>query len=599
MPPATTYLSRLESSNRNRDAAHARWSMLGNVRLIVAVCAIIAGWLAWNERSIAWVVMVGIATSAFVILAFVQHGIRKQRDAESSLGAVNQRALDRLHLNWDALPRPSDSGVDGTHPYANDLNIVGWGSVAQRIGSPATAPGWEALYNALLRDSDPGQIPERQVAIAELGRKLALRQDVERAALLDDGIPDAKLLLDWSKETATKVSRGPLQFIAVLGRALVLLAIVLTTLGVVPWIVILLPVALNSLVFFLTGGSAAGHVQKVVSAREAVASSHMVTSLIATDKPVSPLLRMIEKDLGGASSALASLSLSINLAVPAGSMLYFPLQMTTLWDLHVSRRLNTWRNQHGPMVAGWLQSMGEWEALSALSILAHDHPGWGFPSVDSAHEGLVAEQLAHPLLTTTIAVANDVSLSPQGTFLFVTGSNMSGKSTLLRAIGVNAVLAQAGAPVCATSMRQPPLQISTCMRVEDSLAHGVSFFMAELQRLKSVVDRVNGSGNRMALYLLDEILQGTNTAERQIASRRVLAQLVNQNAIGGVSSHDLELIEDTALEAHALPVHFAEQFQRIDGQPTMSFDYTLREGVATSSNAIRLMEILGFEMIQT
>ena len=229
-------------------------------------------------------------------------------------------------------------------------------------------------------------------------------------------------------------------------------------------------------------------------------------------------------------------------------------------------------------------------------MLAHDHSDWALPLINPTADGLHATGLAHPLIVPGVAVANDVSISPRGTFLFVTGSNMSGKSTLLRAIGVNVVLAQAGAPVAATALTMPPLQVSCCMRVEDSLAQGVSFFMAELRRLKAVVDRAQSPDGRTPLYLLDEILQGTNTAERQIASRYVLQQLTSLPTLGAVSSHDLELIDDTALEQVAIAVHFAEQFAGEHGEAEMTFDYRLRPGLATSSNAIRLMEMIGFRL---
>jgi DNA mismatch repair ATPase MutS len=267
-----------------------------------------------------------------------------------------------------------------------------------------------------------------------------------------------------------------------------------------------------------------------------------------------------------------------------------------MWDVHVLELLEAWQARSGDKVRGWLRAAGEWEALAALSVLRHDQPAWAFPVVDEKATSLSAKALAHPLLPVDEAVPNDVEVGPVGHFLFVTGSNMSGKSTLLRAIGANAVLAQAGAPVAASSMTMPPLRISSLMRVEDSLERGVSFFMAELQRLKAVVDSVRADSPRMALYLLDEILQGTNTGERQIASRQVLRALSEAHAIGAISSHDLELIQGTELERAAVPVHFAEVFTQDGETPRMTFDYQLRPGLATSSNALALMQMLGFDL---
>ncbi|MGH7717825.1 MAG: MutS-related protein, partial [Gemmatimonadaceae bacterium] len=202
-----------------------------------------------------------------------------------------------------------------------------------------------------------------------------------------------------------------------------------------------------------------------------------------------------------------------------------------------------------------------------------------------------------PLIARDTRVANDVTVGPPGTFLLVTGSNMSGKSTLLRAIGVNAVLAQAGAPVCAATFRLPPVAIHTSMRVQDSLERGVSHFMAELERLKEIVSaaRAAGTGERTVLYLLDEILQGTNTAERQIAARRVIDYLLSTGAIGAVTTHDLTLTDTPGLSRASHAVHFTETVREDDGRPVMTFDYVLRPGIATSVNALRLMRIIGLE----
>jgi DNA mismatch repair ATPase MutS len=189
-----------------------------------------------------------------------------------------------------------------------------------------------------------------------------------------------------------------------------------------------------------------------------------------------------------------------------------------------------------------------------------------------------------------------VRLGPPGTFLLVTGSNMSGKSTLLRAVGLNAVLAQAGAPVCATRLRMPPLDVHTSIRVQDSLARGVSYFMAELERLKQIVDaahRVRDDGSGTLLFLLDEILHGTNTAERRIAATRVIRHLIDTGAIGAATTHDLELADAPALASAARLVHFSETFEDVAGASTLHFDYRLRAGLATSTNALALMRIVG------
>jgi DNA mismatch repair ATPase MutS len=234
-----------------------------------------------------------------------------------------------------------------------------------------------------------------------------------------------------------------------------------------------------------------------------------------------------------------------------------------------------------------------------VATLAHDQPDWAFPTFhDDPKQPLRAAALGHPLLRPASCVRNDVSVGPPGTFLFVTGSNMSGKSTLLRAIGANAVLAAAGAPVCASELALPPVLVRTSMRIEDSLSEGISLFMAELLRIKAVVEAASsaqGSG-RTVLYLLDEILHGTNTAERRIAARGVLRHLLATGAVGAVSSHDLTLADSDDLRAAARSVHFREDVHEgsgADSDAVLTFDYHLREGVATTRNALKLLGAVG------
>jgi DNA mismatch repair ATPase MutS len=258
--------------------------------------------------------------------------------------------------------------------------------------------------------------------------------------------------------------------------------------------------------------------------------------------------------------------------------------------------MERWKEKYGGSLRGWMEALGRVDALSALAGLAHCHPDWTFPEVGrSGPKILTAEALGHPLLEPETAVRNDVEVGPPGSLLLVTGSNMSGKSTLLRAIGANVVLAGAGGPVCAKSMCLPTVDLRTSMRIRDSLEGGISYFMAELQRLKSVAEAAGVGQDVPVLYLLDEILQGTNTAERQIAARRILRHLLDEGAIGAVTTHDLTLADAPDLRERAVFVHFRESLEEREGGPPITFDYRLRPGTATSTNALRLMEIMGFK----
>jgi DNA mismatch repair ATPase MutS len=273
------------------------------------------------------------------------------------------------------------------------------------------------------------------------------------------------------------------------------------------------------------------------------------------------------------------------------AILHIVVQALTLWDLHLVFALERWRARSGRQVRAWLDALGSVDALAVLSVVRADEPHWALASLDVSLSELSATALGHPLMPDAGRVPNDVRVGPPGTLLFVTGSNMSGKSTLLRAIGMNIVLANAGAPVCATSFRLPVVLLHTSIRVEDSLELGVSYFMAALARLKLIVDAAERSSDgRLLFYLLDEILQGTNSVERAIAVRAVARHLLAAGAIGAMTSHDLTLADEEPIKSAATLVHFTEQVHP-DG--TMTFDYRLRPGLATSRNAIRLMQLIG------
>jgi DNA mismatch repair ATPase MutS len=264
-----------------------------------------------------------------------------------------------------------------------------------------------------------------------------------------------------------------------------------------------------------------------------------------------------------------------------------------LWDIHWVVALERWRIRAGKHVRPWLEAVGDTEALASLAGFAFDEPGYTFPEID--HEPrFESTALGHPLIATGKRVSNDVALKGPGTALVITGSNMSGKSTLLRAIGVNAVLALAGAPVCARRLVLGPVRVAASMRVRDSLSEGVSRFYAEVRKLKAVLERARASRVPAALFLLDEVLHGTNSRERIIGARAILRELVRCGALGAISTHDLALGEiEPDLAGDAVNVHFEEQ---VAGD-TMTFDYVLRPGVVKSSNALRIMQMVGIDVV--
>ncbi len=599
-----TYHERRERFGTERDELTRRWNRVANLRLLAFLLgAAVLAWGVWADSS------AGVAAGVVLLGGFgalaVYHGrLGRRRRRAATLWQINDEAAKRVERDWAALPVRHETRAPADHPFAADLDLFGRASLAHLLDTPATPMGEAALAAWLLAPADPAAVRERQAAVAELAPRLDLRQELElRGRLAAADRLDPEPFLAWAEGAPWLARRSLLRAWSWIGPGLLLALGAAQLLGAVdrPYWALLLVV--NLLIGQVGGRAIYGVLAGVASRHRALLGDAAQLDLLASADLDAPLLRRLRERLtaGGepAPALLRRLSRLAGLPIPPSSPLSLPLQALTLWDVHVMAALERWQATAGPRARDWLATLGEAEALAALAAPTHDNPGWVFPDLDPAAPALEAEGLGHPLLRQEIRVVNDVVIGPPGTFLLVTGSNMSGKSTLLRAIGVNAVLAGAGGPVCAGAFRLPPVALWTSVRVQDSLERGVSYFMAELQRLKLVVDaadRQAAGGGPPVLYLLDEILQGTNTAERQIAARRIIGHLVERGALGAVSTHDLALADAPELAAAARAVHFTDTIGDGSGGPTMSFDYRLRPGVATTTNALRLMALVGLDL---
>lgn len=602
--PRLPYESRLADAQVSYEAIDTRWNRVANLRLIAFIVAAIAGaWGLWG-RAPQGFLLGGLLLAIFIMLAVYHAQLGKERARWGVLRAMQEEAIARIDRRWRDLPDPWVPPVAPDHPYAGDLDIIGRASLFQVLNTTATLMGRDCLARWLLTASDIAVARSRQGAVAGLAPRLELRQELElRGRLAGDDEANPAPFLAWAESREAMISRGWLRWYAWLGPIALILLALASNLGLTPYPLWAIPLLANLFVGGMAGRRAYAAIADVVTNHRAIAAYAGQLDLLAAADFRDPHLVALQQRLGEGEHAapvmLRRLGRLAGMVIPPSSMLYLPIQAVTLWDVHVLAALERWRGQGGQQARQWLASLGEAEALAALAGLCHDQPDWIFPRLEPDGDTLTAVQIGHPLLRDEARVCNDVTLGPPGTFLLVTGSNMSGKSTLLRSIGVNAVLAQAGAPVCADAFTLPPVSLWTSVRVQDSLERGVSFFLAELQRLKLIVDaatRANETDSPPVLYLLDEILQGTNTAERSVAARRIIAYLVEQGAIGAVSTHDLALADDPRLAVSAETVHFTDTVGEGPDAPPMSFDYRLRPGVATTTNALRLMKLIGLDL---
>lgn len=616
--PAARYADRARRFDREAAQRAGMVRLLERLRLGVFVATGVGAWLLISQgrNGAAWL-LVAAAVAAFAILVARHRAARRRLRRVELMADFNREGIARVERRWSGLPRSFSAAVPRNHDYADDLDLHGHASLLHLTGVCGTAPGRSTLWAWLLAPADPETIALRQEAVREMAGAFDFRDRIAAEARLmnGDSMEAVEGFLRWCESPGRLSGRTWLRAAAVLLPAVNLAAIILHSLGMVPTAVVAWPLLVSAVVMAPAWKAVNRACSEADDGESGVRHYGSLLGLLA-DAPLdshyaADLRRRLGAGARPAHREIATLRRLLDMAEVRRSLLFhIPLALVLLWDVHVLAALERWRKRSGARVRAWLEVVGEAEALAALAASAADHPDWTMPTLDAEATTLRGRALGHPLLAPELCVRNDVEVGPAGSFLLVTGSNMSGKSTLVKAVGLNAVLGQAGGPVCAEALRIPPLRVVTSMHVADSLADGVSFFMAGLRRLRQVVDAAETAGAAPGpdagegasadgaapggpgvLYLLDEILQGTNSAERRIAARTVLRRLLRSGAIGAVTTHDLSLADAEDLNARAVPVHLTESVG--DGSEGLTFDYRLRTGIATSTNALRLLELAG------
>ncbi len=614
-PLSALYVNRRDLF-RAEERGFARRSFRFSIARLIAAFALAACLFAIVAKaSEPWTLRLPIGGAVAALLVFLgllgaHEKVIREEKRRAELGKIQEEALARLARDWDALPLPKLPASDS--PLARDLGLFGRASLGQLLGTARTPPGRQTLVSWLSAPAAVREVRARQDAVRELACELPLRQELEaEARTMTEANPDIEPFLRWAEGEPWLLKRPLLLNLARVSALVTIVALGFVIWGPLPFSLwSILPFANFAFSFAVAKPFHTAFDRVAARERDFVSYAALFRRLEKLRFKAEKLVVLIEATTAGGVSAYGQIDrLRRHLAladVRLSAPTHFVLQSLFLWDFHALERLERWQMSAGRRARGWLAALGEIETLAALGTLAHDQPEWTFPELlapevlstkapQAELQTLRAVGLGHPLLADSERVGNDVEVGPPGTFLLVTGSNMSGKSTLLRSIGVNVVLAQAGGPVAAKSLSLPPVMLGTSILVEDSLASGVSFFLAELKRIRSIVDQAEAARRegRTLLYLLDEILRGTNSAERQIAVREILLRLLGAGAIGAISTHDLALAELPELSSVAHTVHFRESFEERQGAAAMTFDYHLRLGVAPTTNALKLLAMVG------
>lgn len=538
----------------------------------------------------------GAVFLVFLIVRAFQARVILRREQAEVRREIHDRQVKRMTGQLAALPPPGAALPPG-HPYAGDLDVSGDASLLARIDTTHTTLGARSLASWLAAPAPLEVVAARQDAVRELAAATELRQELE-AAVLETGRErlDARPFVEMMDKKGILEERPWLAFVAPLLPLVTIGVWAAGTFGPLSGWAWLLPLAVQILVVRATEPrsrevyEAMGEKKGFV---DAYARLFRVVEGASFDSPGLVQLRDgLSIDGAPPSVQLARLERWTSwYDLREQGIVHVFVNPLLLWDLNCLVGIERWIRKVGRKCGAWFDVVGDMEALAALSLLLHQDPHATMPEVVEGG-ALEADAIGHPLLLLPTRVTNDVRLEGPGHALIVTGSNMAGKSTLLRAVGINVVLALAGGPVIARRMRVPRLRVRASMRIADSLQSGASYFQAELTRLRLVVHRAEAEPP--ILFLLDELLRGTNAKARHIGARAVVSHLLDRGAMGFVATHDVALSElEEERAGKVRNVHFTDVIE--DG--TMTFDYHLRPGVVRTSNALRLLAEVGIDVV--
>lgn len=588
------YSRRLDALRARAARIERRHIAVGNTRLATAVLAAVLAWLIFDRAALSpWWLLAPGAVFVFLIV-FHERVLQARARLERSINFY-RRALERIDGQWAGKGESGDRFLNKLHPYADDLDIFGAGSLFELLCAARTRSGERTLAEWLLAPASPEVIALRQAAIAELRPKLDLREDL--AVLGEDvriGV-NPEQLAAWGAGAPLLDSKRDRIIAAVVP------VLVLAGAAIWGWSGMGAP-------FFVAAALAAAfalaHRQRVLRVvRDVEHPAHDlallsgVLSRLERESFTSPRLAELRAALETGhvppSRRIARLNRLIELLDSRDNFFVKLFGPFVLYTTQIAFAIEHWRKLYGPAAGSWLAAVGEIEALSSLAGYAYEHPGDPFPEIETQLGAATVdgEALGHPLLPESRMVRNDVHLGPDLRLLVVSGSNMSGKSTLLRTVGVNAVLAMAGAPVRARRLRISTLAVGASIRIVDSLQSGSSRFYMEITRLRQLVEMTRGPVP--VLFLLDELLHDTNSEDRRIGGEAVVRGLVERGAIGLITTHDLSLARMAeGMSPPGANVHFEDRLE--NGK--LLFDYRLRPGITRRSNALELMRSVGLEV---
>lgn len=597
MPINNKFANRLQDFKSQEDKQVKIFNKISNIRMFVFLAGAGISAICFTKAASPYgYVSLFVSVILFSYFVFTHQRIKNELKKIRCKIKINEQYLSRMDGSWIDFKESGQEFVDLTHSYTGDLDIFGEKSLFQWINVAHTFYGRKVLKNLLAApEKDSQLIKRRQQGVKELAEKDNFIEELQCLGMLAPEIKNnPNQLIEYVEKPSHVLQSKWLKSVFYLLPAATLIAVILYLWGIEIPPFIPLSLIIIQMILTAIGFKENSLALNTVQFKENVDAFNQFIALIEKEKFQNEYLTQLQvrllQDAKPASLRIKNLERIIAASELRYNIISFSIMnFLLLWDFHCVFALETWKQQNGKLIRNWLQTIGEFEAVASLSVILQIHPQWSFPVFAAESLSFSAVNLGHPLLVEAKSVRNNMEL--KNTICIITGSNMSGKTTLLRTIGINLVLAYCGAPVCASRLECSLMDIYTSMRIQDDLNSGISTFYAELLRIKMMID-ISHQRQDM-IFLIDELFRGTNSQDRIIGATSVLKNLNKDWIIGLISTHDFELCNlENETDGKMVNYHFTESYANNE----IHFDYQLRRGRCTTTNAKYLMKMVGIEL---
>lgn len=592
------YVKKKDKYRKELDKLNNKINLYGNLRLIIILVGLgITIWLYTSKSYSLSINSLVITLVLFISLVIVHQKYIEKRPRLKALIKINEDGLKRLKGEWKNFIETGEEFIDESHNFSWDLDIFGKNSLFQWTNHTNTPIGKKKLRDAYINpDKNINKIKERQEAVSELASKTNWVQEFQAAGMIDGKrSKDEGELISWSKQVQSIYLNNILNiFVKILPVITVGTIIMPFIFDDFSWIYAAIFAGIQSILIFKDFGKRNQRLSSIDSYGKQIKVYEKIIEVIEDEEFSSSLLVELKQQMQTGNEMTSKQIKKIDSIMDMINMrhiqFYLIFNILTLWDYQCIISLENWKNKYGQYMEKWVDILGEFEALVSISTIVYEQPKWVMPEVVEDYK-VYADSIGHPLINDNQRVCNSVSFGGRYSSLLITGSNMSGKSTFLRTIGINLVLAYAGAPVCAKEFICPVMNIYTSMRVKDDIDNKISSFYAELLRIKKIIEAVNK--DEKIFYLLDEIFKGTNSRDRHIGAKTLIKKLCTGSTLGFVSTHDLELADlESEQDSKVKNYHFQEFYKN----NKINFDYKLYKGVSNTFNAVYLMKEIGIDL---